>query len=279
MDYVSIKKPLFGDEIEFLIFGVSEDLIMDIIEEAYGEGLRLQKIFNFYDKNSEISKLNEKKKMKVSPEFLSVLEKALKFCELSQGKYDISLGKSFLARKKGEEYISNCSYKDIKIVGNEVELLNEEVMIDLGSIAKGYIADKLAEFLIEKGIEEFLIDARGDIRVVGDMEHILGIKNPRGEGEILSIKIKNESVATSGDYKQYSGKFEKSHVLNQNKWSSVTVVASSLEEADVYATLFFTLDLKEIEKIVVDNKSIKVLIVDVESNIIKLNGFDSLILK
>lgn len=276
MDYVSVKKPLFGGEVEFVFYGISEDLILELVEEAYDEGLRLQKIFNFYDKNSELSKLNRKRKMVVSLEFLEVLEKALRFSELSGGKYDVSLGKSFLARKRGEEFFSRGSYKDIKISGREVEFLNEDVMVDLGSIAKGYIADKLAEFFIEKGIEEFLIDARGDIRVVGETVHDFGIKNPRGEGEIYKIKVKNESVATSGDYNQYSKNFEHSHILNQSKWASITVIGSNLEEADVYATLFFTLELDEIEKIVVDNKSIKVLIVDWEGNIVKLNGFDSL---
>ena len=156
---------------------------------------------------------------------------------------------------------------------------NSEILIDLGSIAKGYITDKLADFLEKNGIEEFLIDSRGDICVRGKLFHILGIQHPRKKGITCSIKIKNQAVATSGDYMQYSTKFEESHIINQKDFSSITIVAPTLEEADVYATAIFTSSKESIDKLVRLNNKIKVLIIDKSNNLKMMNGFGKLIIK
>ena len=94
-----MKKELFGKEIEVLLPEVDEILAEEIIDEMYLEALRLQKIFNIYDKDSELSRLNKKRKLKVSKELLEVLVFSLKFCKLTKGKYDISIGKNILQRK------------------------------------------------------------------------------------------------------------------------------------------------------------------------------------
>lgn len=59
----------------------------------------------------------------------------------------------------------------------------------------------------------------------------------------------DSGVATSGDYNQYDGTFERSHILNATDAVSVTVVAKALEKADLLATAIFVSDRKQIEKI------------------------------
>ena len=66
-------------------------------------GLRLQKIFNFYDSESELSILNAKRRLEVSDDLLKVIKKAIKFSLLTNGRYDISLGKNMLERKTGKD--------------------------------------------------------------------------------------------------------------------------------------------------------------------------------
>ena len=151
MDYEFSDK-LFGDKIEITLYDIEPQLAKPIAEDAYREALRLQKIFNIYDDESELSLLNRTRKKACSEELLKVLKRALEYCKRTRGLYDISLGKLFLQRKgqgKGEK--PRCTYKDIKIEGNEVLLEHEDVLIDLGSIAKGYIVDKVVDFL-----EDFL---------------------------------------------------------------------------------------------------------------------------
>jgi len=273
----TITKELFGGKIDFVIYGSQQDDIRRILGEVYAEGLRLQKIFNIYDPKSELSELNKLRKKEVSEELLAVIKKAIEFSELTSGSYDISLGRFILLRKQGKNVIPTCSYKDIHVNANEVVLSHPDVLIDLGSIAKGYITDRLTDLLQKKGLKEFMIDARGDICVKGKQIHVLGVENPRKDSSIFSIKIQNEAVATSGDYKQYVGDFENSHIINQNDATSVTVVAPTLEEADVYATALFTCSENQQKSIIKDNKHIKVLMVK-NSDILKMfNNFENIL--
>jgi len=273
----SIKKKLFGGEVEIVIFDVEEPLAKDMLESAYDEGLRLQKIFNFYDKESELSKLNKKRQLKVSKQFLEVINTALRFCELTKGEYDISLGKAIIQRKSGHKDISLCcSYKDIIIKDDTVALAHEDVMIDLGSIAKGYIADKMADYLKSKGVLSGIIDARGDIVIFGDAEQKIDVQHPRNSNKKLkSITLKNLCVATSGDYRQYVLDYDHSHILNKKDVISVTVVAPSLMIADVYASVLFVGDREKIMSMP-QAKTIKAMTVNSNMDIEYFNGFEEL---
>ena len=279
MDSRSFIKKLFGKEIEIIVYNPGKN-INEIIGKMYQEAIRLQKIFNFYDETSELSILNKKRKLKVSPDLLEVLKKALKYAEETNGKYDVSMGKDILKRKSGKEIAgTKALYTNIKINGNEVSLENKDLALDFGSIAKGYITDKLGEFLKRESVKEFVINSRGDILFSGIYQHIIGIQHPRKEKEIIcSIKVSNCGVATSGDYKQFSGSYEKSHILNRNpEIISVTTIASNVENADVFATVLFVSTEKEIQKIINENKNIKVMIITKDLKQKFYNGFQELI--
>jgi FAD:protein FMN transferase len=276
---LKFKKELFGGFIEIVLYDIDKLLGKLILEDTYNEALRLQKIFNFFDNKSELSMLNLKRDMIVSDDLYNVIIKALKFSEITNGNYDITLGKNILKRKKGEE-INNIggSYKDVKIEGKRIILNKKDLLIDLGSIAKGYITDKIAEFLKLQGIEEGMIDSRGDILFFGDYEHIIEVQDPRDKDKfVCKVKIKNQGIATSGDYKQFDKSYAKSHILNQKDLISVTVIANTLEEADLYATVIFVSSPDQIEKLIEENKTIKVLILDKELSLKMYNGFEDLI--
>ncbi len=272
-----IKKKLFGGEMEVIIEDLPEELAIEIVDEMYLGALRLQKIFNFYDPNSELSLLNKERTLEVSKELLFVLKKALEICKKTKGLYDIALGKEFLKRKSGENIEKQtCSYKDISIIGNKVCLTDKKVLIDLGSIAKGYITDKLAEFLTSKGVLTGLIDSRGDIFIFGENEREIEIQDPRKAGAIGKLIIKNSGVATSGDYKQYDRSFEKSHILNQKEIISVTVVAPTLTEADLFATAIFVTPENKIKALINTHPLVKVLYVNKEGRINMYNKFEEI---
>ncbi|MBI5073074.1 FAD:protein FMN transferase [Candidatus Woesearchaeota archaeon] len=276
MQETSLQKPLFGAEIFISVYDLQEEKARQILDEAYLEALRLEKIFNFYDPNSELSILNAQRKKQVSKELLEVLKKAVAFSKATNGEYDISLGKNFSRRKNKEHLLPiHCSYKDIEIKEREVMLNNSDVLIDLGSIAKGYIADKVIEFLEKNGVRECFVDARGDMRVLGDYAHAIEVQHPRNaEEKVCTIQLRNNAVATSGDYRQYDGNFSKSHILNQKEIASLTVIAPTLADADVYATALFVCGEKEREKLMEKNKEIGVLIIQKNGQMQKYNGFE-----
>ncbi len=274
MDEFVFVKPLFGKNVEIIIYDMDEIFALEVATKAYIEGLRLSRIFNVFDKTSEISLLNANRKMRVSDELLEILKIAQEFYYLTNGKYDISLGKRIMQRKNGLKENTECSFRDIIIEDNIITLKNEDVLIDLGSIAKGFIVDKIVEILISEGVVSGLVDGRGDIRVFGDKTEVIGIEHPRDKTKLISsIAINNCAVATSGDYNQYYGTYNNSHILNSLDFASITVVAENLTLADVFATAFFVSNNTDIlEKY----KHLKMMTIDKSMNIKYYNGFEEL---
>jgi thiamine biosynthesis lipoprotein len=276
-----LKKPLMAGEIEFHLHNVNPAIGSEILEETYIEALRMQKIFNFYDSLSELSVLNKKRTIIASKELLEVLRIALDFCKKTNGAYDISLGKAILERKSGKTVSKqSCSYKNIKIIENTIIFDNKDVLIDLGSIAKGYILDKLSEYLQNIGVKEGLINCRGDIRVFGNKKELILIQHPRDKDKIItSFKIKESGIATSGDYNQYFGSFNKSHILGKKDLISVTVIAPTLTEAEVFSTSLIVLEKSKREKLIRDYPKYRVFTVDEKLEEKSYNGFSELISK
>lgn len=274
----SEKHPLFGKSVGFYIFDSPEKASMDAIAKAYEEGLRLQKIFNIFDDSSEISELNRNLSLKVSDEFRDVLSKALKASEINP-EYDVTKGKQFLARKNRQpEICPRCSFRDISIIGNDVILNNNDIMIDLGSIAKGYIVDRMSDVLKSRGIRSAIVDGRGDIDVFGK-RMVIGIQHPRyPERLICSVSLENKAIATSGDYNQFYGSFDNSHIVSSKDVISVSVVADDLATADMFATLIFVSDGETREKLLSEYKDIKTMVIDNTLGITYYNGFEELII-
>ena len=270
---VTQERPLFGAAVEFVLDDVDDDLASSVIDAAYEEGLRLSRIFNLFDERSELSHLNARRKLRVSPEFFEVLEPALAMAERTRGRYDVTLGALFLARKRGEpEPELGCSYVDVHVEGDLVVLEHPDAVLDLGSIAKGYIVDRMVERLREEGVASGLVDGRGDIRVFGEREEVLGIAHPREEGVLDAIRLRDAAVATSGDYRQFRGSFESSHIINAQV-ASITVIADSLMRADLYATALFVCEPAERERMIAEER-VRAYVVDRALAVTRYNGFE-----
>lgn len=94
------------------------------------------------------------------------------------------------------------------IVGDTVQLLDPDAWIDLGAIAKGYIGDRLVEFLVGRGVSSALIDLGGDVVALGsrqdDRPWRIGLREPViGSSEIFgTIEVSGVSVISSGTYER-----------------------------------------------------------------------------
>ncbi len=266
---------LLGGDVEIVLYDVDTSISEDCFEEIYQEGLRLQKIFNFFDPKSELSLLNKKRTLCVSEELLYVIKIALRYCTETNGLYDITKGVEIRDRKEGNSIKPvSCTYKDIKISKNQIILLHPEVCIDLGSIAKGFIVDKLIEFIKLKGVESAFIDARGDMRIFGKHIEVVGVQHPRKKKNAsFPIVLENKAIATSGDYNQFYGNKNKCHIIGKNNLVSVTVIADTLMEADVLATCIFLLGENEAKPFLSQRKSVYAFIFNENLEESSINGF------
>lgn len=132
--------------------------------------------------------------------------------------------------------------------------------IDLGAIAKGYIADVVQAFLRQQQVSSALINLGGNVQTVGappeEAGWAIGLKKPFGEADELIgvIGVNNRSVVTSGIYERY---FELDgvcyhHILDprsgyplDNDLLSVTVISDRSLDGDIYTTLLYGLGVEQ----------------------------------
>ncbi|MGT2935508.1 FAD:protein FMN transferase [Streptococcus castoreus] len=172
-----------------------------------------------------------------------------------------------------------------------VFLSQKGMALDLGALAKGYIADKLMTHLIEDGIESALINLGGNVLVHGpnpkraDAYFYIGIQRPDGKrGQNLGIiKGNNQSVVTSGIYERHLQVNNKDyhHILDRHTgypietdMASLTIVAPSSLDCDIWATRLFGLDSLAVINHLNTLDSIEGIIVTTDSRIAISNGLN-----
>jgi len=143
------------------------------------------------------------------------------------------------------------SMADIRLDGIKMQSNNPALKLDFGAFAKGYAVDRAIDVLRELGIQHAVVNAGGDLRVIGrhgERAWRVGIRHPRAEGVLASVEVEgDESVFTSGDYERYfdwQGK-RYDHIIDPRSGypaqglSSVTVFTQQADLADAAATALF----------------------------------------
>ncbi|MBQ5765560.1 MAG: FAD:protein FMN transferase [Clostridia bacterium] len=241
------------------LYDGSEELLDSAVELTGSLANKL----NCYLESSELSKLNKDKIIKFpSDELKEAVELGLYYSALKDGVFDITIKpvSQLWDFKNGTmpnsadvtDALKKVNYKSIEITDNQITL-KDGAEIDLGAVAKGYIAKKVSDFLLKNGVKSAIINLGGNVTVLGDNNgdaFNVGIQKPFGEGSLATVKVKDFSVVTSGTYQRC---FKKDgtlyhHLLNtktgmpQNTdLASVTVITKSAGDADPMSTLCFLL--------------------------------------
>ncbi len=246
---------------------------------------------------SEISKINNANGMpvSVSNNTLELLKKGIAYGELTNGAFDITIAPlsevwdfknntgNVPAENAITEALSHVNYKNIVIEGNSVTLTDPNTAIDLGGIAKGYIADKLKEYLISKDVKSALINLGGNILTIGEKPDgspfQIGIQKPFEEENetITSVSVKDSSVVTSGSYERYFKVNDTiyHHIINtqtgmpcSNELLSVTILSESSVDGDALSTACFALGLEDGQTLINSLDSIEAIFITKDYQII-----------
>ena len=229
-------------------------------------------------KTSEIYRLNhgelpeEDGFYQLSSETADLIARGLEYCELSDGAFDIAIEpvSSLWDFTSGEAVIPSqediqaalplVDYRDVVLEGTKIHFNKEGMGINLGAIAKGYIADKMKEYLQDQGVESAIIDLGGNILCIGERTDgapfRVGIRKPFADrSETAAImEISDKSVVSSGVYERF---FEKDgvlyhHILNpetgypyENSLISVTIISDKSTDGDGLSTTCFALGLEK----------------------------------
>ncbi len=260
-----------------------------------------EKLFSATMEDSDISKINAipRRAVHVNPETLELISLGLYYGKLSEGRFDITIGKladlwafekAIVPDDKAINHIrSHVDYRKISIKDDTVLLKDPDASIDLGGIAKGYIADKIKEYLKGEGIEQGLINLGGNVLTLGEKPdkkpYCIGIQKPfSNDGSpIVSVETVNKSVVTSGNYQRYfkADGHIYHHILDkttgypcENGLNSVTIISDSSAEGDALSTSVFLMGLSKGKEFVESRKDLDAVFITTDNEVIFTSGFD-----
>lgn len=201
----------------------------------------------------------------VQEETYALLEDAISYCEQTDGQIDITVAplmdlwnftssieeKAPPAKKDIDAILPHINYKNVILKDGTVTLTDPEAGIDLGFIAKGFIADKLKEYLMEQGVTSALINLGGNILTIGSKPdgsaYTIGVKDPFSinGGHLTTVSSKDNSIVTSGTYERYfiweNTRYH--HILDASTGypaatdiAGVTIICDSSTKADALST-------------------------------------------
>ena len=154
---------------------------------------RTHQIYNKWNPDSELSKLNRSEQMACSKLLLELLRKTDEMWRLTEGRFDPTIEGAVIG------------WNHLKFEGETIHK-PLELKIDLGGIAKGQTIDELTVELQQLGLQNLLVEWGGDFRASGSHPSgrpwIISIVNPFG-GTLIELELQDAALATSGDYEQF----------------------------------------------------------------------------
>jgi len=218
--------------------------------------------------DSELSLFNQSQSLapiEVSPGLARVMAEAIRLGELSEGKLDVTVGplvnlwgfgpEQRPEKAPSEEVLmvtrSRIGLQHLSLTNNQLSKKIPNLYVDLSTIAKGYGVDIVAEYIEQQGINNYLVEIGGELRLKG-FKHtgelwVVAIEKPiTTERSVQQFIIpKDNAMATSGDYRNYfeSEGIRFSHIIDpttgkpiNHKLVSVTVIHPSSMTADGLST-------------------------------------------
>jgi len=246
------------------------------VKASFAEFQRLHTLTNNFDENSQVSQINKmagKSKVVVDPDLVHIITFSQQVSDKLGDSFDITVGpltKLWGIGHKGEFIPSqaeidkvlplvNYHLVEVDNTANTVYLSQIGMALDLGGIAKGYATDKAIEVLKARGITSALVNAGGDVRVIGNKPDgkpwRIGVQHPRlTDGISAKLSLTEwDTMETSGDYQRFIMKdgIRYSHILNpRTGWqprevASVTMVTNSSTYGDILSKPIFVLGVEK----------------------------------
>ena len=240
-----------------------------VLKDAMEECGRYEQMLSRTIEGSDVWRINhaDGEPVEVSDDTAAILRCAAEISEKSGGAFDITIAPastmwdftSGKAELPDEEELAAAAelvdYSKVRVEGNTVTL-PKGMMIDLGGIAKGYIADRVKAYMQERGVEHAILSFGGNIVAIGKKPDgtdwkvgIQDIDKPTGEYMLVAANTGGSTV-TSGIYErgfEIDG-VRYHHLLNpktgwpeQNERASVTILSEGSMEGDALATAAFIL--------------------------------------
>lgn len=289
---ISISSIKLNTAIQITIYDSQDKSLLD---DCLALCDRYELIFSRTNENSELYKLNHRKDTSdkdpnadgqtipypisgtadtwhISEDLASLLSQGLSITRESDGAFDIAIAPltslwDFTAEDPKvpddaaiQKALPLCSSDGVTIDDQDITLPSDDIQFDVGAIAKGYIADRMKDLLVKKGVNSAIINLGGNVLCIGSKPDgtpfKVGIQKPfadRNETEAV-MDITGKSVVSSGIYERcfkQNGKLYH-HILNpktgfpyDNSLISVTIISDQSVDGDALSTTCFSLGLED----------------------------------
>ena len=262
------KVPVMGTIADLAVVDKEERAAHVAIDAAVAALRHVEGRMSFFLADSDVGRVNSRRDgVSVHRDTATVLERALRWAAATDGAFDPCLGgpsrlwdvkhrNTPPSGRAAGTFSHGRLWRDLDLEGRRVRLHGTRAQVDLGGIAKGHAVDLAVRALREHGVRDGLVNVGGDLYALGHSEDgdawRVGIRDPQDADRILgSLEIRDEAVATSGDYEQgfEHGGRRYHHLLDAStgepcraRCHSVTVRAPSCLDADAAATAAFLLE-------------------------------------
>lgn len=273
-EVISKTELFMGTVVKITLYDNNDSSILD---KAFDRVSEIESLVSINKSGTELDKVNDL--AGISPVELTsttyeIVKKGLEYSKLSNGDFDITIGPLVKLWNIGLDDAKVPTQEEIDLVlplidynlvdlndeNNTIFLKNKGMMLDLGSIAKGYAADEISSILTKNNVNSAIINLGGNIYAHGikpsGQDWNIGIQNPFStRGDIIgTLKVKNKSVVTSGIYERYIEKdgIKYHHLLNpntgypfENNIAGVSIITDKSIDADVLSTTVFAKGLEK----------------------------------
>ncbi len=297
------SQPMMGTNFHIQVVSDDSQEAAQAMEAAFAEVHRVEALISEWRGDSELSEVNRRgaeEAVAVGPELFEVVRRGVEYSELTGGAFDITFASCGHLWSMSEERIPTTEEIErclpridhsavvVDEEGGTIGFSEEDRLIGLGGIGKGYGVDRAAEVLEEWGIGDYVVDGGGDMRVSGqriDRPWSVGVAHPRRSGQVLAtVSMSEGAVVTSGDYER---SFERDGVLYHHiidpftgmparKSVSVTVVAGDATTADALATGLFVMGPADGIELADEMEGVEALIVAPDLSVHRSRGFESM---
>lgn len=256
----------FDTYVYLCIYGGSDEILSDVVRLC----AEYDRLFSKTNTESDVWALNNAngEPVIVNEKTAELLTISCEYAELSGGRFDVTCGSvtelwdfstETPSLPDSSELTEALQYVGIDkmTIEDTTVTLSSGTRIDLGGIAKGFVADEIASYLRENGVNNAVINLGGNVLVVGDKfgrQYTVGVEAPSGDGYLTTLQLSDKSVVTAGISKRgftLDGCYYH-HILDlstgmpvNNGLASVTVVSESSTQGDALATTLFLMGLEE----------------------------------
>ncbi len=265
-------------------------------EDAFAEAFTIcesyENLFSKTRKGSDIYRLNKATDfIEVSEETAGIITDSLLYSKISGDKFDITVApvvslwdfenSKMPSRDEISSALENVDYNKIQIQGTNNIFLNG-AQVDLGAMAKGYIADQLLKHFKLKNASKGIIDLGRNIVVFGDRDYDVGIVDPfESDKTAAVVTVRNKSVVTSGTYERSFKKNGKlyHHIIDpetgypaETDLASATIIGDSCVQADALSTICILVGKEKAKEIVQSFPGVNAVFIDTKGNVSYTDG-------